>query len=419
MTESRFHATDTKNIEYSTNTLNRAIDTGKITHDDGQLLKEFITEINATKHISPKRTFKLYYTLIGLRDYFGPYRENTIADIYTGIDNMNKARKPDGTPMFKKNTLADYTRFIKRFYLWMSENGYTKVDVRKLQKIHSPGYDTMTKTAGMLLTEAEVKRILEACKTSRDRAIISMLYEGGFRIGEMGNLRWRQVQFNEWNVAINVDDKTGKPRFVPLVMSKPYIAQWKNDYPLALEDDAYVFVTAYRNEGEQIQYNQLQYQGIAKKFRTIAVKAGIDKKITPHLLRHSRITHLIQQGYSESVIKLMMWGNITTDMFRTYAHLVNSDIENEVAIKQGITIPEQRKKSDMLEPRQCPVCYTINGPTYNFCSTCGRELTPETAIGKSNAESDIDNDPRFKAWMSKAKAEFQAMLGATGAEGAR
>ncbi len=42
---------------------------------------------------------------------------------------------------------------------------------------------------------------------------------------------------------------------------------------------------------------------------------GIAKKIAPHIFRHSRVTHLINQGMKESVIKLMMWGNLITDTF--------------------------------------------------------------------------------------------------------
>jgi integrase/recombinase XerD len=58
-----------------------------------------------------------------------------------------------------------------------------------------------------------------------------MIYEGGFRVGELCNLHWNQVKFNDWNVVINVNDKTGKPRYVPLVMALSYLAQWRNDYP--------------------------------------------------------------------------------------------------------------------------------------------------------------------------------------------
>ncbi len=55
--------------------------------------------------------------------------------------------------------------------------------------------------------------------------------------------------------------------------------------------------------------------------RITAKRAGITKRVHPHLFRKSRITHLIQQNYQETVIKQMMWGNLAPDMFRTYAVL--------------------------------------------------------------------------------------------------
>ncbi|MDP3397179.1 MAG: tyrosine-type recombinase/integrase [Methanoregula sp.] len=45
--------------------------------------------------------------------------------------------------------------------------------------------------------------------------------------------------------------------------------------------------------------------------------AGITKHVTPHLFRHSRITHIRNDGVQESVIKMMMWGTVNTTMFET------------------------------------------------------------------------------------------------------
>jgi hypothetical protein len=240
------------------------------------------------------------------------------------------------------------------------------------------------KTAEQMLTEAEVKRMIESCKISRDRAIIAMLYEGGFRIGELGKLRWDQVKFNDWNVVVNVNEKTGFPRYIPLVMARPYLAQWKNDYPGEIHEQGYVFLT-------NNQHRQLQYAGVAKQLRVNAERAGIKKHLTPHLFRHSRITHLIQQGYNESIIKKMMWGNINTDMFAVYAHLTDNDIEAEIARKNGILSQTQKKAEHSLEPRQCSRCFVINAPTCNFCATCGLPLTEEYQNEMLGATTQIDH----------------------------
>lgn len=398
--ESRFHGTDTRYADYSENILLNAVSSGRITKDDADLISEFVTEIRATQHISAKRAYKLHYTIICWREFIGPFRTNSIADVYRGIETLHRSIKPSGEPRFKKNTLADYVRFLKRFYLWMQENGYTSIDAKKLQKIRPPGYSSMTKTAEMLPSEEEIRRMIDVCQNSKDRAMICMLYEGGFRIGELGNLRWYQIKFTDWNATVNVDDKTGKPRFVPLIMARPYLAQWRNDYPLELKDDAYVFITRSKE--------QLQYQGVAKQIKAIALRAGITKKITPHIFRHSRITHLIQQDCGESVIKLMMWGNISTDMFQTYAHLTNADIERVMAEKAGIVTPA-KKKAQSLEPKQCQRCYTINGPTHKFCASCGLALTGEAVDTLRVAQSQAELLPEFKALEEELHAKLVAL----------
>ena len=80
----------------------------------------------------------------------------------------------------------------------------------------------MTKTAADPLIEMEVMQMLDACQNSRDRALISMLYEGAFRISELATLMWSQVKFDEYGVVVNVDTKTEKARYISLNIHEPF-----------------------------------------------------------------------------------------------------------------------------------------------------------------------------------------------------
>lgn len=387
ITPDRFHATDEKYLEYARNSLQNGVTEGWITEDDATLISDYVSELYSTCSMGAGRVFKLHSVMTKWRKYIGPYRQNTIFDIYTGINNLKNAKKPDGTPM-TSHTKSDYVKFLKRFYLWMIDNGYSSIPEKKLNAIHPPAVNEMSITAEMLLSYDEVKRMIGACKISRDRAFIALLYEGGFRVSELGKLRWNQVQFNQWNVIINVNNKTGKARRIPLVMARPYLAQWMNDYYFDPTGDAFVFLTTTKHE-------PLQYRGVAKQIGVLAQRAKIEKPVKPHIFRHSRITHLIKEGYSESVIKKMMWGNLTTKMFAVYAHLTDADIDNEIARKQGI-ITEEQKKEKILEARQCSRCYTVNGPTQNFCSTCGLALTLEANKQSQDLVQTINQIPPEK-----------------------
>jgi integrase/recombinase XerD len=83
-----------------------------------------------------------------------------------------------------------------------------------------------------------------------------------------------------------------------------------------------------------------------------------------------------------------MWGNISTDIFNTYAHLSDTDIENEVPEKSGIKTPKSNKKK-ILEPLLCSRCRNINGPTANYCTTCGLPLTEEAQQVVRNADEQM------------------------------
>ncbi len=394
-----FHVTDAKYAEYTRNALSSTVGENRVTPEDAALIEEFTGEIVATSQISQSRKYKITYTLLGWRRFIGPFTENGIGDLYSGVEKIRTARKDDGTPEYTQNTLADYLRFLKRFYKWLIENGYSTVPAAKIAKIKAPRYDTGVKSAEELLEPDEVRRMIEACTSSRDRAIVSVLYEGGFRIGEIGTLTWQQVKFTDWNVTINTDFKTGKGRYVPLVMARQYLAEWRNNYPLSVTPDAPVFLSH--------QKRQFQYRGMAKRLRIIARRAGVTKNITPHLFRHSRITHMLQQGYSESVIKKLMWGHLDTDMLSTYGHLVDADIDDAIASMNGVKPPAAKEAAECLEPKQCPRCYTVNGPTVNFCGKCGFQLTLKAVEDVKIAEQQAELTPEYQAIYNKIMRDLQ------------
>lgn len=397
-TNQRFHKRGEEYLKNARNCLETATADGRITDADRRLITEFVSEVAATNGVSPQRRYKLTFLLVRWREYVGPYTALTAGDLFDGLGALTAAVKEDGTPRFKRNTQIDFTLILKRFALWLVDNGYATIPEKKIRAIRTPSYAT-TKTVGDLVTEDEVRAMIEAAKTPRDRAIIALLYEGALRIGEIGNLTWGQVKFTLWNCQINTREKTGIDRYIPVVMARPYLASWMNAYPREIAPDAFVFLTS-------IKYEPLQYAGVLKQLRIIAKAAGIEKHITPHIFRHSRITHLIQKGVGESTIKLMCWGNLTTDQFRTYAHLSGADIDKAMAELNGIVTPDETPTSHALDPKQCPRCKTINPPTQRYCGECGLGLTEEAVAEVTDMAGRIEALPAFKAELENLARKY-------------
>lgn len=398
----QFHLNNTAGLGQKS--LDNALKEGRITPDDARLIQTYIRERSQNGQLKFSTKNKIAFYCLLWRKEAPPFNELTTDDVYSTLEKFTGA---NGDPTkYAQNTLHTLFGVVRPFLLWLIEEGHNSVlNEKKIRKIKRPSANTMTKKAADILTDDEIKQIIQACVTSRDRALIQMLYEGGFRIGELGNLTWGDIKFDtgkhgeKLGVIVNTNQKTGKPRYVRLTMSREYLAAWKADYPFAPEPESLVFITTHRKTKEPVTYD-----GIRRQIQYIVERAGIKRKITPHLFRHSRITHLIQAGVPESVIKLSMWGSVDTDMFKTYAHLVSTDIDKAMFDLNGIKQPEEKKK-DRLEARQCPVCFTVCGPLTNFCPECGSMLTEEAKETTLDYTQQVIDDPALKAALMNISQE--------------
>ncbi|OPX67175.1 MAG: putative tyrosine recombinase XerC-like protein [Methanoregulaceae archaeon PtaB.Bin056] len=272
--------------------IDRAVSLDQITRQDADLLNEFLAERRAAAGISNRRTDKLAFTLLGWRRFLPPFHELTIGRVYSGIESLKQAESPRGRP-YKQNTIVDHVAILKQFLLWMIDNEYSDLPEKKVRAIKTPRKPVMTKTASQLITPDEIRALVAACRSSRDRALLMTLYEGGFRLGEISQITWGDLKVDSKGIAVNIDFKTGIPRYIRLIMAQKYLAEWRGDYPLQITPESPVFVSEQRRP--------VTWAGVAVQIRKIAQRAGIKKHITPHLFRHSRITHLLQEGDSKNV----------------------------------------------------------------------------------------------------------------------
>lgn len=155
----------------------------------------------------------------------------------------------------------------------------------------------------------------------RDRALYELIYTCGLRVSEISGLKMSNVYFNE-NV-IKVFGKGSKERFVPLG-EKAY--EYLNLYLLEARSKLlkkrktnYVFIN-YKGE-------VLTRKGIWKNIKNAALKAGINKNVTVHTLRHSFATHLIQNGADIRYIQTLL-GHESINTTEIYTHLDMSFLKN-------------------------------------------------------------------------------------------
>lgn len=156
----------------------------------------------------------------------------------------------------------------------------------------------------------------------RNKAMLELLFATGTRISELINLKLYQIDFEE--CIIRVEGKGKKERIVPvgnraLNALNDYINIYR-PFLLKKENTDFVFIN---KDGKPISR-----QGFFKILKKIAKNAGITKEISPHVLRHSFATHLLNNGADLRVIQELL-GHENLETTQIYSHLNNKKIEDD------------------------------------------------------------------------------------------
>jgi len=261
---------------------------------------------------------------------------------------------------------------LKRFYKWLYESNtypeivsWIKADMGKT-----------TKKASDLLTEDEIKQLIAACLNSRDRALIALLYDSGMRVGELLGLRIKDLQIGKDISFVNVDGKTGVRR-IPIGFSLPYLTNYIGEMRQKAKENDYLFV---KFDHFKVTDNALDYDDIRKILHDLKERTGIQKRLHPHLFRHSRATELASK-LTESQMRLFFGWTAGSTMTATYVHLSDRDLLS--AMKQINGIAEAKPEPPKLKVVVCPRCHEQNEVTAHYCRRCGYDLT-KSAVEQIN-----------------------------------
>jgi integrase/recombinase XerD len=193
---------------------------------------------------------------------------------------------------------------MKSLFRWTHEEGH--VSKNPAAKIKEP---KLGKRIPKFLTDREIEHLREACLTPMEKALFEFMFSTGCRIGEIVTLDMNSVNWS--NHSAIVKGKGDKEREVYFNIRCDI---WLKRYIDSREDnDVAVFVT----ERDPHRMSKAQMRYIIKR---ISKRAGINKVIHPHQLRHSYATHLLNNGAPIEVIQSLM-GHEKSETTRIYAEL--------------------------------------------------------------------------------------------------
>ena len=344
------------------------LEKSNICEENKTAIKEFKSYLIATR-IGLHRTIRY---ISSLRLVCERYKDKPFSE--WGLKDTTEVLEKIEMLDISLHTKNEFQKGLRRFFKWYKGEKWEGIEPLRGNRRVDRKPD--------ILTKDEVFSLIDSAKHPRDKAMIALLYEGGFRIGELASIRFKDIEFNKFGGKVKVSGKTGE-RLVPFVFSESYIKNWMQMHPCPGEDTDLFVGLGMRNYGKSLYYDV--YSLVLKK----AVKnAGLKKKITPHLLRHARATHLASKLTESEMCHYLGW-QMGSDMPRIYVHLSGRDIDKAIYNKVYGFETDEKKEKESLKPLICPRCKENCGPTSEFCYRCGMSLEEDKIFEMEKHEKEL------------------------------
>lgn len=267
-----------------------------------------------------------------------------------------------------KSDYADWTKhdlkiIIKKYLHWLD-----KGDMISWLKVKSVKNGTLPEE---VLTEEDIKALVDVAYTSRDKGFIFSLYESGCRIGEFLPMKIKHMTFDKFGALFRVTGKTGD-RGIRLVASTLVLQSWLNDHPCKNDPEAYLWCKTPATNNPKVKNNHLSYGFISQLLVELAGKARITKAVNAHAFRHARATFMASRLKEPEMREFFGWGS-DSEMPATYVHLSGRDIDNSVLNIYGYQ-DAAKMQEPQLKVKPCPRCQEPSDPASRFCKKCGLPL---------------------------------------------
>lgn len=219
-----------------------------------------------------------------------------------------------------ERSLARKTSTLKQFFQFLLRESTVTNDPTELLTVR-----VKSKNLPKILTEGEMLRLIQAAsgtneQETRDRAMLELWYATGARVSEIAGLKIRQIDWGDG--VIRIRGKGGHERLIPLSHDAREWCERYRDVRLEwlrrteLKDPDSFFLS--------LRGKAFTRQGIWKLLQKYVKRAGITRRVWPHMIRHSFATHILEGGADLRVVQELL-GHRSISTTEIYTHL---DIEN-------------------------------------------------------------------------------------------
>ena len=232
------------------------------------------------------------------------------------------------------------------------------------------------------LTEKEFEKLLSALPHPRDRALVMLLRETGLRIGEALSLDVRDVEITPRYGRLHIRYSKTAERYVEFVKAIPYLRAWLSVHPDP-KPNSPLFVTL-RGKVER-----LKYIAFRNRLQRALERAGLKKRVHPHLFRHQVATELLSlERLPEEAVRVYLGWKHGSRMVSRYSH-VTSERANELVMRARYGIKTREEVEEPKGYRECPRCARMVPVDAKYCLYCGLALDRTTALMEAQLEEEV------------------------------
>ncbi|MGB7393392.1 MAG: tyrosine-type recombinase/integrase [Pricia sp.] len=279
----------------------RAIRKRQLSENYKQLVRDYVKYLKGLR--LSESTVKTYFTFVA--DFFDFLQEKPLSD----VDNTDVRLFTESIVAEKKYSISSHRQLIsaiKHFSDFCPECSISNPELKRPSK---------SKYLPSVLSQREVIDLLRVTANLKHRAVLALIYSAGLRVGEAIDLELSHIDIDRRQIFVK-NAKGRKDRFVMLAES--FVPLFHN-YFMTYAPNTY-FVEG--RPGKKYSANSIR-----TFLKKACKKAGIQKRVTPHTLRHSYATHLIENGTGLRHVQELL-GHSKPETTMIYTHVATKDILN-------------------------------------------------------------------------------------------
>lgn len=337
-----------------------------LTEGNRNLLKRYYRHM-VNERLALSRTALVLGVLGRLLEMLGKDFETATKEDIQGSENSKGLVTKINEMNISTVTKCDYLKKLKMLDKFI--NGGDEPSERT-KKIKTGLGKKHYKLPSQLITLEEAVKLVNSCDSSRDRALIHVLWESGGRVGEIINLKMQSVEFNKGEARLRMFGKTGE-RQILLLESVRDLKEYMQTRVNAKPEDA-LFVL----EGNKGKGNPLNHGSINATLERVKQRAKIGKHVNAYLFRHSRASYLASEGLSEAQLCMIFGWAIGSKQPATYIHLSGKQTESAYKKLYGIE-PREEQAQQLIK---CQTCGEMNPIINDTCRNCFNPISIKGAL---------------------------------------